>query len=503
MTVDTEQSSIRFTGIVDGVAVSAPFPVQATSEIKVYYDLDVLATEGVHYSVALTPPDYLTADVTPLAGFAVLSGGVITLNRELPYLQSLDIPTQAKLGSSRLEQICDRLTMIAQQLRDKLVRSLQFPLSDSTAVTGPLPLAAERANKLLGFDGTGKPQAVDVVTTGVMATAFGQAWLILASAATAMTALGFSAYMASLKATASLTALQTALGMSTFFKTLLAATDAAAFRVLISVYSIAAVDALLAPLTALFALRGAIDGFTYANNAGDVTNDIDVAAGACIDDGGVEVVTGLPLTKRSDAAWTVGNNGGFLDLIASAGNNDFDIYAIKRPDTAVVDYIACLSGTALTLPDAAYTRKRKVGWFARRAGAVVLFHTYQSAGGGLELAWDVPTLDVNLANTLTTARRTDPVKVPLTFATEAILNVQMNDAGAVQRAYICCPDQTDMAPSVTAAPLTNFTTDNTGGQEGRRMEVRTSVAGLIAARSTLATVDLYAVSTLGFKWSRR
>lgn len=178
MTVLTEASSAIFTGVVDGVPLNVNFPVQQADELKVRYGaLDTLATEGVHYTVALVPPDYLTATVTPMTGFAALSGGVVSVRREVPYLQPTDIPTLSKLASSRLEQIADRTVFLTQQVRDALAYSVRFPTTDAPSTIGLLPLAADRALKYLAFDVAGKPIAVASAASGVPMTAFGQAWV--------------------------------------------------------------------------------------------------------------------------------------------------------------------------------------------------------------------------------------------------------------------------------------------------------------------------------------
>src|SRR5205807_2014771 len=92
----------------------------------------------------------------------------------------------------------------------------------------------------------------------------------------------------------------------------------------------------------------------------------------------------------------------------------------------------------------------------RVGGTIVAFHTYETEGGGLEMNWDAPTLDVNLANTLTIARRTDAVKVPLNFSVMARLRILFNDAASGFSVVVACPDEADVAPSTTATPLTNF-----------------------------------------------
>lgn len=245
-----------------------------------------------------------------------------------------------------------------------------------------------------------------------------------------------------------------------------------------------------------------IYGNTYANNGSDATNDIDIAAGGCADATNVYWMVCAALTKRLDAAWAVGSNQGGLDT-GSIGNSDYYIWRIARSDTGVVDVLFSLSSTAPTMP-ANYDYKRLVGWFKRVGGAIVAFHTYETEGGGIEMAWDAPTLDINLANTLTTSRRTDAVKVPLNFSVVADLNVVVYDASSNYQVNICCPDQTDVAPSATATPLHNaWSSTGTTIATGVNLKVRTSAAGLIAARSIAATVDLYAVVTVGFAWARR
>lgn len=245
-----------------------------------------------------------------------------------------------------------------------------------------------------------------------------------------------------------------------------------------------------------------ISGYTYTNNAVDPVNDIDIAAGVAANstDSYLIRLAGT-LTKQSDVAWALGSNAGMLDA-GVVGNNDYYLYAIARSDTGVVDIICSLADPTIgpALP-ANYDRFRAIGWFKRVAGTIVAFTTYETAGGGLEFLWNAPTLDINLANTLTTARRTDAVKVPLNFSVTARINVHINDAATVT-VWIYCPDQSDQAPTGAAAPLADINSQ-VALSTILQLFVRTSAAGLIAARASTATVDVYRVSTIGFQWDRR
>ena len=248
------------------------------------------------------------------------------------------------------------------------------------------------------------------------------------------------------------------------------------------------------------ALSKCVYGWTYANNGND---NLDIAAGGGMDATGAYWITGAALTKNITIAWVVGSAQGGLDT-GAVGNNDYYIWAIVRSDTGVVDYLFSLSSTAPTMP-ANYDFKRLIGWFKRVGAVNVAMTTYETEGGGLELMWSSPTLDVNLANTLTTARRTDAVKVPLNFSVIVHLNIAMFDASAVYTAWVYCPDQADLVPSGTVAPLATIAAQNNAPftRMSAVLKIRTSAAGLIAARADLATVDLYAVSTMGFTWARR
>lgn len=259
-----------------------------------------------------------------------------------------------------------------------------------------------------------------------------------------------------------------------------------------------------AAYAALGPLRTYISGLTYGNNAADATNDIDIFAGEASDGTNAVLLSlGSTLTKRLDAAWAVGTGNGGLDT-GSIGNSDYYIWLIGRTDRTADDVLFSLSSTAPSMPTD-YTYKRLIGWFKRVGGTIVAFTTYETEGGGLELSWNVPTLDINLANTLTTARRTDAVKVPLNFSTEAILNISASDAATGFRAWFYNPDQSDAAPSTSVAPLANFSCANiaAGAQLASQYRIRTSSTGTIAARADVATVDLYAVSTMGFRWARK
>jgi hypothetical protein len=250
-------------------------------------------------------------------------------------------------------------------------------------------------------------------------------------------------------------------------------------------------------------LRSYIAGLTYQNNFADATNDVDIAAGVCMDSGGTYQIVLSAMTKRLDAAWAVGTNQGGLDT-GAIGNNDYYIWAIGRSDTGVADALFSLSSTAPTMP-ASYDKKRLFGWFKRSGGTIVAFTTCELAGGGLQLLHTVPRQDVSLANTLTATRRTDALSVPLNFSVIADILVSMYDASAAGDGIVYCPDQGDLTPTnpATGTGLATNTWIPTVSVTPAALKVRTDATGKVAARSTVATTDVYNVTTHGFLWSRR
>lgn len=140
------------------------------------------------------------------------------------------------------------------------------------------------------------------------------------------------------------------------------ATDVAAIRTKLSVYSKSEVDAAVA-VSAGFA--GHLFGLTGSQNGTDANNDMDFAAGEAASDGSAPVIMALAsaITKRSDAVWAVGNNNGAMDTGTKPTSNWLYWYLIKRPDTGVVDVCCSASPTAPSIGTnipAAYTKYRRI-----------------------------------------------------------------------------------------------------------------------------------------------
>lgn len=509
MALTTTTNRVVFSGNGTTTVWPYTFPIPDATYLSVIYtDADGLDTTLNTALYSVTGIGTTTGgNVTyPLVGSPIAASTALTLVRTVPYTQTTVFSNQGGYYPEVLEARLDLMTMESQQLADLFTRSLVAPASDAEIIA-ELPTSTQRINggagSLLGFSGVdGNPYAATVgsgsfsVNTWVSTNFF--------PVASALAARTLFAVYSTTETDAAYTAKATLTTKGDTYAATAASTPArlavgADGSILMARSAATPGVAYVSPFNSI------IYGLTYANNATDAVNDLDIAAGGCMDATGAYWITLAALTKQSDVAWAVGTNAGGLDT-GAVGNSDYYIWAIARSGTGVTDALFSLSSTAPTMP-ASYDFKRLIGWFKRTGGTIVAFKTYETEGGGLQLAWNTPTLDINLSNTLTTARRTDAVKVPLNISTIAHLRVLIVDVSAGFSAIVCCPDETDVAPSAAGsygvAPLSNFNAANANDAPSADIWVRTSAAGLVAARATLATVDLYTAVTLGFRWARR
>jgi hypothetical protein len=138
------------------------FPIIDTSDLKVILTNpsgeDTELTETTDYSVSATNDDYSSGGtVTTVQTYA--TGYMITIYRDVEITQEEDFIEGMPTLYETFESGLDKLTMIAQQLYDKLLRSLVAPESDLSTTALELPSSSDRALKYLAFDADGRPLA--------------------------------------------------------------------------------------------------------------------------------------------------------------------------------------------------------------------------------------------------------------------------------------------------------------------------------------------------------
>jgi hypothetical protein len=171
MTISTTDTQTDYAG--DGVTQQFSFAFAArepqdvtvlltnTTQSEIEFDGSPIAGGGsyqailnVDYTVSLSEPggtvDFGTSE-------APASGLRITVRRSTALTQDTDYTPGDPFPAQSHEEALDKLTLIAQELQRGIDFSVRFPLGDDPATHNELPLATERAGKVLTFDAQGNP----------------------------------------------------------------------------------------------------------------------------------------------------------------------------------------------------------------------------------------------------------------------------------------------------------------------------------------------------------
>lgn len=162
----TINSEVRVAGPFQGndVAVDFPFTFKVfdADEVLVVREeggAELVLELGVDYTVALNVDQEAAPGgaVTLLAG-PLPSGETLTLTSALAPLQPVDLTNQGGFYPRVINAALDRLTILVQQLSERLSRTLVVPISDGEP-GGTLPSANDRKGTVLAFNEvTGAPQ---------------------------------------------------------------------------------------------------------------------------------------------------------------------------------------------------------------------------------------------------------------------------------------------------------------------------------------------------------
>jgi hypothetical protein len=158
MTVSSTTSRADYTGNGSTTAFTVPFYFLDNSHVTVYST--VIATGATTTLV-------LGTDYT-LTGAGVSTGGTVTTTvapttsqklsilRSVPQTQLIHYVPNDPFPAATHEQALDQLTMEVQQVNETLARSIKLSSTNTMTSTEFTVTAANRANKVLGFDSTGE-----------------------------------------------------------------------------------------------------------------------------------------------------------------------------------------------------------------------------------------------------------------------------------------------------------------------------------------------------------
>lgn len=167
MTVSTTTNK---SGPYAGAGTTGPFtvgfPFLDNSHLKVVKT----STAGVDSTLTLTT-DYSVTGAGGASGTVTLVVALavnekLTILRNVPETQLADYVPNDPFPAQTHEQALDKLTMIAQQIRERGDRALRLPESETaTDAAALLPTVTIRASKFLSWDASGNPIAASVVSS--------------------------------------------------------------------------------------------------------------------------------------------------------------------------------------------------------------------------------------------------------------------------------------------------------------------------------------------------
>ena len=204
------------------------------------------------------------------------------------------------------------------------------------------------------------------------------------------------------------------------------------------------------------ALTKAIHGLTYSNGT-DVTNDIDFAAGGCMDSTNAVWITCAAMAgKQLDVGWAPGAAAGMRDSGAAIANGTYHLYAVAKAD-GTQDYYAHTSTVVATVITALqaetdgtnYLYARRIGSILRESAAIVAF-----VQNGDDFDRKASVLSVTAVNPGASAvLRTMSVPTGLKLIVKFNGGTKNTGTAALAASHFSDPAVDDEAVSDTAAPL--------------------------------------------------
>jgi hypothetical protein len=126
-------------------------------------DIKAVLSRDTGDEVLLEGADYLVSDPGNAGGTLTRLGSWegarrLTVYREVPAVQEVDLRDNTKLMAGLIEQMADKAVALIQQLEESGARTVQFPVTD-TVPASLMPPEDDRRGKFLSFDEEGRPVA--------------------------------------------------------------------------------------------------------------------------------------------------------------------------------------------------------------------------------------------------------------------------------------------------------------------------------------------------------
>ena len=156
MTVSSTTNKVSYSGNGSTTVFAYTFKIFADSDLDVYIrssaGTETLQTLTTDYTVSNAGVDG-GGNVTFLT--APASGETVVIQRKLALTQGTDYVENDPFPAESHEEALDRLTFITQQMQEEIDRSIKASVTNTISSTEFAISAADRANKIFAFDGSG------------------------------------------------------------------------------------------------------------------------------------------------------------------------------------------------------------------------------------------------------------------------------------------------------------------------------------------------------------
>ena len=160
MTVADNTSRNQYTATSGQTVFAYTFEIVDKDDIVVLKNGTTLS-EGTDYSVSGVGTDS-GGNVTLSVGAS--TNDVLTLYRDMPYARTQNYTNSGDFLASDVNSDFDNLWLAGEQTNRAFEQSVRKPITDSDSISMELPEAADRANKVLGFDENGAPSTTLITT---------------------------------------------------------------------------------------------------------------------------------------------------------------------------------------------------------------------------------------------------------------------------------------------------------------------------------------------------
>lgn len=213
MTISTTNSRVEYTGA--GTTGPFSFPYYFLEDDDLVVIKRTIAT-GAEQTLVLTTDYTVSGAGVPAGGSvttvaAVASSYELVIFRDPDLLQGTEYPDGDRFPAASHERALDKLTMVAQRIKNLVERC--FRLSDGDTSGASMILPIDRANKYVAFDANGDLVATSGTSSDIIVSAYAETLLDDANAAAARATLGLTANGQSLVTAADFAAMRALLDL--------------------------------------------------------------------------------------------------------------------------------------------------------------------------------------------------------------------------------------------------------------------------------------------------